>query len=91
MFTVNNNTGSTLTLYDKENTLATINNGVNGTQVNSLTVTSVDCGGVIYATHTGSFVNGETYTATFVAKSVTFPHNNVLFSNGKLAGNVRYS
>jgi hypothetical protein len=90
MFTVNNNCGGILTIYDGGNALATIAAGAQA-QINALQVTSVACGGVIYCNQTGNFANGPTYNATLVAKSPAFPFNNVLFSDGNPGGNVRYS
>jgi hypothetical protein len=89
MFTVTNNTGQTLTLYDGGNVLAQIANG-NHANVNELHVSGVGYGNAIFANSSGNFTNNSTYTATYQASSPTFPQNNILFSNGLPGGNVRF-
>lgn len=90
MFTVTNNTGRTLTLYDGGTVIVTIANGATGT-AGQLNVGSVDYGGAIFGNRYGDFANGATYTATYDPAAGGFGQNNILFSNGLPGGNVRFA
>ncbi|MBB3946387.1 hypothetical protein GGQ73_002340 [Rhizobium skierniewicense] len=89
MFTVTNNTGRILTLYNGATVIAAIANGAVGNS-NQLNVSTIGYGDAIFANSSGTFADNTNYTATYQASSPNFPQNNVLFANGLPGGNVRF-
>jgi hypothetical protein len=72
--TIRNNTGAALELWNAGTKVAILSDG-QAIHSAPITITQITRAGVIFARKTGSFVDGDSYLATFASNAVVFTGN----------------